>query len=754
MKMTSRWKSGLAVLVAAGTVFGTAAVSDVANALPAGTPPAQPSGGLALSPSSGTFATPMAIQFSPGNQTCPGDNFTGWAYSPYLTAETPAEIPRIAFNAGGSPVTLNAGVRTSAWRDAVLTGTLVRGIYPSAIGTPGTDTAYVNNINNLSWNNSFSASPLAPGEYTIGVACYNGDPRTVGGVAVPALETARYWTVPVTVTATGYIQGWAPDAPTNITATPGANGTGELAVSWTASTGASGYDVLATPRGTGGVTVGPIAATGTSANLAGLTAGKVYDVQVRAKAGALIGDYSPAVEAVIAPTDPADSGNDITGDVRQGESVELTFPVAGTDPVEIYFYSTPVLLGEVVDNQVGVAGFLDDLNPAAGVVTVEVTTPGAAAPGQHEFVVVGPGSTVIYAVDATVIAGAVFQPVVTAAPALEDVAPIVNWVAPSASLGNPADYTVSVSGGPTTVADFEVTGTATSATLPLLSPGDYNVTVTPNYAVGAGVTGVASTPASLKVSSNTLIYQEIEVTRPVGNLVLTQRCGVYGYLPQYDATAAFPKTLLEADPVAGVLGTANAPLVRDDADYSDDVIDTLFGQYPYPVDLNGNSIATYPTECGVDMGTATLVTDDTNGGAGEFFVAHGRLNQVTVVDTRDDDLGWTATGDVEDFTVDGGDTFSGDYLGWIPERTDDSDVIDILPAGALPADTYDQDVIAGSPVAPGTLNGLTNDATLAFAPATAGLGLTILDARLLLKIPVQYDADTYNATLEISVVTV
>ena len=110
---------------------------------------------------------------------------------------------------------------------------------------------------------------------------------------------------------------------------------------------------------------------------------------------------------------------------------------------------------------------------------------------------------------------------------------------------------------------------------------------------------------------------------------------------------------------------------------------------------------------------------------------------MTVLDTRDGDLGWTAKGDIADLFTSGpgpfdeNNSFSGDFLGWFPQTTSSS-------AG--------QSVTAGTAVAPGTSGGMTSNPTLASAPSGAGLGIATLDARLALLIPVSADADNYTAT--------
>lgn len=298
----------------------------------------------------------------------------------------------------------------------------------------------------------------------------------------------------------------------------------------------------------------------------------------------------------------------------------------------------------------------------------------------------------------------------------------LGWVAPTGVA--PLDYTIAVSpsvaGAPFTAAagstSFVVNGT----------PGTlYTFTVTPNHAspyVGTSAS-ISATPNAAQV-----IIQDVTVVRPAGALVLTQRCGVYGALPAEGATPGF--AALAALPAsADTVGTAPTLTLGGSAD-------PQFANYPSPASPN------YPTHCGVDLGTAQYVTTGTL--AGQYYAATGRINQVTVSDTRDTDTGWTVNGTMSDFdVVGGGSSFSGNYLGWSPVVTDDSD---LTTAG------YDQTAVAGASVLPTTAAGLATPKALASTASGAGLGIASFDARLKLLIPVSARAGTYNGTLTFTVV--
>ncbi|MFZ4719825.1 MAG: hypothetical protein ACOYMR_10390, partial [Ilumatobacteraceae bacterium] len=139
---------------------------------------------------------------------------------------------------------------------------------------------------------------------------------------------------------------------------------------------------------------------------------------------------------------------------------------------------------------------------------------------------------------------------------------------------------------------------------------------------------------------------------------------------------------------------------------------------------------------------AQLIT--TGSEAGKYFRASGRLNQVTVVDTRNVDAGWTLQGQITDFSRNAGaETFSGNYLGWTPVNNYNS--------GAT-LEGYDMTTTAGSAIQPNFATGIkTSPQVLGSAVANSGLGIAAFDARLRLLIPVTKDNGVYTATLTISV---
>ena len=293
----------------------------------------------------------------------------------------------------------------------------------------------------------------------------------------------------------------------------------------------------------------------------------------------------------------------------------------------------------------------------------------------------------------------------------------LSWTAPSgvAPIGYTIAVTPTVAGAPFTAAagatSFSVTGPA----------GLYTFTVTPNHAspyVGTSASVVAS------ILDARVIIQDITVVRPAGALVLTQICGAYGPLDAEPASTGFPFMPATPGTTAGATGPT---LLANGAGGVDP--NYTSGSYPSP------ATPTYPTHCGINLGTATLVT--TGPEAGQYYAAKGQINQVTVSDTRNGQQGWTVNGTMSDFVSStNSSVIFKNQMGWTP-------VVNGTSIG--------QTVTKGAPVAPVT-PGLAVASPLAVASNTASLGIAHMDARLRLLIPVAIPQGTYTATLTFSVV--
>jgi hypothetical protein len=328
----------------------------------------------------------------------------------------------------------------------------------------------------------------------------------------------------------------------------------------------------------------------------------------------------------------------------------------------------------------------------------------------------------------------------------------LTWVAPTGIAPTGFSLVITPQGGSATTVPLPAGTTSYSAT-GLAAGTNVSFQLTPLHP--APYTAPSSTVSSTPLAAQVLI-QDITVTRPVGALVLTQVCGAYGSLAAETAQLGFPAGLplapaVNSSTVAAPTAGGTAPTLGANGTGGSDPVR---GQYPYPTLADGTSNATYPTHCGINLGNAQYVRS--GAGAGQFFAAEGRLNQVTVVDTRDGDLGWNVVGQVSNFSAGAGKSFSGSQLGWTPVKTEDTaSFIDSL------GNTYDQLAAAGGSIAPNTAvaAGLSSNRTLisaapfavaGAASSTGGLGTAIADARLKLLIPVTAQSGVYTATLTIS----
>ncbi len=166
---------------------------------------------------------------------------------------------------------------------------------------------------------------------------------------------------------------------------------------------------------------------------------------------------------------------------------------------------------------------------------------------------------------------------------------------------------------------YTIAAGASSQVVTGLVPGTvYTFTLQPDYA--PPVTGAASTVQG-SVNPTSIIQQRITVTRPVGQLILTQRCGVNGDLPAFTGVDTVPGFPTDLPAIAATTDqtvrrlTSILPLLASRSIRNS----TTTRSRPPP---------TYPTECGIDLGTSTIVT--TGDGAGLYFKADGRIDEVTV----------------------------------------------------------------------------------------------------------------------------
>ncbi len=612
--------AGAAALAVAATMLP---VAGTAQALPGGTPAA---GAVTIAPSTGTSATTFSVSV-PLAAACPGDNTAGYLYHTFITPLSNDPAPMI-YSPSGTPA---GPAFTNNLANSI--GTRSRNI------APGLGDGLVVTQSNQTFSNALFAG-LTPGAYNVGIACTQPD-------LVPLVQTMRFWSTPVTITASvgagpnnfTYSVGVAPAAPVITTATAG-DTTATVNFTHAASTPATtGYTVTATP------TVGaPVVVTGAISPIAipGLTNGTTYAVTMVA--------------------------TNTVGDSPVSNSVNVTPSLAALP---------------------GVSG-----------VTAVPAGPGAIA---------------------------------------------VSWT-PPAGPTNPVSYDVTIAPVVGTSPVSVLFGTNTTTLTGLTAGTLYSFTVQPIHTPPNSAP--ASAPVSAAAQAAQVLNQEITVERPVGALILTQRCGVYNALAAEAGVDAFPgyPFALGAE-TATFDQTGTAPIDDDLAP----ALDGEFPEYPYP------SSPTYPTTCGLNMGTATLIT--TGALAGQYYAASGRLNEVTVVDTRDLDGGWTVNGTMGTFAI-VGDTFDGDYLGWTPRVTSVAGVLNVAGAPAQTVTTgsgYVQTVTGGAAVLPGTglgapTTGMASGRPLASTLAGAGLGITELDARVKVLIPASNNAGFYEGILALTAV--
>nr|WSX77616.1 metallophosphoesterase family protein [Streptomyces sp. NBC_00899] len=176
----------------------------------------------------------------------------------------------------------------------------------------------------------------------------------------------------------------------------------------------------------------------------------------------------------------------------------------------------------------------------------------------------------------------------------------------------------------------------------------------------------------------------------------------------------------EAQPVGSVVDDFTVHNYHGDGqDIQVNVPNAAPGEFGWTIDGNNGL---------VDLGTAVEQ-------GGDHFEAGGKLNPISVSDTRRSLAPWSISAGVSDFR-DAGKTFSGSYLGWSPR---------VLQAGA--------GAQAGDTVASGYADqgkGLSVSQVLGSAGQGHTRGTAKVGADLSLKIPDSVEKGSYQATLTIT----
>ncbi|MGZ4693762.1 MAG: fibronectin type III domain-containing protein [Acidimicrobiales bacterium] len=148
---------------------------------------------------------------------------------------------------------------------------------------------------------------------------------------------------------------------------------------------------------------------------------------------------------------------------------------------------------------------------------------------------------------------------------------------------------------------------------------------------------------------------------------------------------------------------------------------------------SGVPLGTYPQDCTVDLGTAAL------NASGTYYLATGAFDEVTVLDTRDTNPGWTVNVQSTPFTgVNPANTFSACNLGYgAPTANAASNIAPNV-----------QNVTPGPAVAASCpAGGLGVSHTFASAAAGQGQGYAYLNASIGVQVPVSAAADVYTAVV-------
>ncbi|MFK0158128.1 Ig-like domain repeat protein [Streptomyces sp. NPDC090499] len=127
---------------------------------------------------------------------------------------------------------------------------------------------------------------------------------------------------------------------------------------------------------------------------------------------------------------------------------------------------------------------------------------------------------------------------------------------------------------------------------------------------------------------------------------------------------------------------------------------------------------------------------------GDLLTTAGKINPVTLTDTRAGNPGWSVSGQVSDFSDGGTHKINGQNLGWTPNVVDKSAAQTVTAGGA---------VAAASGVAPADAGNAGLKSSRSLATGT-GLGTAHLGADLALNVPTSTVAGTYTATLTLTAI--
>ena len=179
----------------------------------------------------------------------------------------------------------------------------------------------------------------------------------------------------------------------------------------------------------------------------------------------------------------------------------------------------------------------------------------------------------------------------------------------------------------------------------------------------------------------------------------------------------------------------------------------------YTVSHFAGQQATGNLQTTIAAGSLTISTDPTtvvlpapalNADATYLVSTGGKINTVTVTDTRAGNPGWVVSGQVSDFTNAGSPTtpINGFNLGWVPTLGTFSLGQTVQLGGTI--DPATAPVTADLPATDG--HGLKVSRQLAKTDAGHGTGTALLGADLTLNVPTSVLAGTYSATLTLTAI--
>ncbi|MFD3450995.1 Ig-like domain repeat protein [Streptomyces sp. NPDC058691] len=281
----------------------------------------------------------------------------------------------------------------------------------------------------------------------------------------------------------------------------------------------------------------------------------------------------------------------------------------------------------------------------------------------------------------------------------------------AASHSSAVDYQVNAAPATSTTTSLAV---SPSGTAPQFSPVKLSATVAPAAAAGSvkfqdTVGGTTSTLATVPVNGGEASFTTSS-------------------LPKGDH--AFSATFVPAD-TADYLGSDS-------------------GAIPYVIGAFSGVSASEDITTTVESGALVISVDNPHvtlpspvlNADGDLLATAGKINPVTLTDTRAGNPGWSASGQVTDFSDGGTHAINGQNLGWTPN------VIDHSPAQSVTAGSAVDPAHGASPEDAGTA-GLKSSRSLAIG---TGLGTAHFGADLALNAPTSTVAGTYTATLTLTAI--